>query len=278
METGPQASILQRALEKKKKDFPRLSIRWIAAKLDMSHVYLSYILKGKRPIPMEIIEPLCDILDVDNESRTQVYMQTMRSRGYRPPGSPVTRIQGWSLMTVKNFDLLKRWEPLAILLATQLKDYDGSVDFIAKRLDLPVYLVQSTLDLLQQKGFLVKNEGRLTASKFFYEFQSQYSKSDIRKYQRSVLSYTHRLIDFKTDEESLARRHLVSGVFTCSKETALKFKAQINDFVKACIEEGSASSAEEVYQLAVQLFPVSSCGTAKDPKLQEEYSITRQVK
>lgn len=258
MEKITAESVFNRAVQKKKKEFRHFSVRWMAKKLDVSHAYLSLILNGKRPIPLEKVEAICEILDIDEESRAHIYLQTFRGLGYRPAGqSRTVRIQGWNLVPLNNFDLISRWEPMAILLMVRLKNYDGTTEFIARRLGLPPFLVQMFFDLLYERGYLEKENGKIVSSRRFWEFQSQSSKESLRKYHRSVVEQALKVMDSKKDEAAVHRRHIVSGALTCSKTVAQRLKVKINDFMKECIEEGAASDAEEVYQLAVQLYPVT---------------------
>ncbi|KYG63979.1 hypothetical protein AZI86_14310 [Bdellovibrio bacteriovorus] len=212
-----------------------------------------------------MVEDLCEILDIDDESRSEIYVNTFKIHGYNPGAkSSVVRVHGWNLVSLKDFDVISRWEPMAILLVTRLNGYDGSLDFISSRLKLPRFFIQSVLDILHKKGFVIEVGGILKASEKYFEFQSKSSKQSVRKYHRSVVNYARNLMDHAVDERSLERRHIVSGAFTCSKENALRLKIKINDFLKECIEEGATTSPDDVYQLAVQFFPVTTEPRQKD--------------
>lgn len=258
MEKNNVESIFHRAIQKKKLEFRHFSLRWMAKRLDVSHAYLSLIINGKRPVPLEKVEAICEILDLDHENRAQIYAETFRGLGYRP-GTPsrTVRIYGWRLASVHNFDLISRWEPMAIMLMVRLRGFDGTAEYISRRTGFPNAFVQQILDLLCERGYLEKHNGKIRAEGRFWEFQSQSSKEDLRKYHRSVLAQAMKLMDTRTDTAALERRHIASGALYCSQEIAQKLKVKINEFMKECIEEGAVSSAEEVYQLAVQFFPVT---------------------
>ncbi|RYZ97358.1 MAG: XRE family transcriptional regulator, partial [Proteobacteria bacterium] len=67
--THPQATILQKFLKKKKAERAGYSLSVLARRVDLSASFLSQIINGQRPIPLENFEALCSALDLDKESR-----------------------------------------------------------------------------------------------------------------------------------------------------------------------------------------------------------------
>lgn len=262
MSSKSGSAVIQKAFAKKKKDFKGFSMRWMASQLGISHVYLSHILRGLRPIPVNIVEPLCAVLDLDSVAKAKVFNDAFSSKGYRPlSDSKKSRLQSgknWNLVPLKDFELLSRWETMAILMTTLLAAYDGTNEFIAERLFLPKVLVNSVTDVLHKKGYLVLKNGKLVASDRYYEYQSLSSREQIRKYHKSVLGKAKEVLEQKTDETSREKRLITSASVTCSKEDVARLKNKMADFLKEFVEESASSRADEVYQIGLQFFPVTN--------------------
>ncbi len=252
--------LLQRILAKKKKDFKGFSLRWIALQLGISHVYLSQMLKGTRPLALNIVEPLCEILDIDIETKAKVIDEIFNKKGYRPLSvSKRSRIQNqahWHLLPVKDLDLISTWETLAIVQTTLLRTYDGTPEFIGNRLFLPPQRVKSILDRLIERGYVQIKNGKPSATNEFYEIQSRASKDQIRSYHKSVMMKAQDALN-QHDEVSLKERLITSAVFTTSNENVPYLKNKIADFLKQLIEESSLMPPDCVYQFGIQFFPVT---------------------
>lgn len=252
--------LLQRVLAKKKKDFKGLSLRWLAEQLGISHVYLSHMLRGTRPIALNIVEPLCQILDLDLETKAKLIDEIFKEKGFKPlsasKNKKIRTEANWHLFPVKDLDLVSTWETLAILQTTLLKKYDGTPEFIGKRLFLPTQRVKQILERLIEKGYVQLKSGKISATEAFYEIQSHASKDQIRSYHKSVMMKAQEVLNQK-DETALAERLVTSAAFTCSKDDVARLKNKIADFLKELIEESASMEPESVYQIGLQFFPVT---------------------
>lgn len=268
LETNSGAALIRKAFDRKKKDFRGFSLRWTASQLDISHVYLSHIIRGLRPIPVNIVEPLCAILDLDPETRSKIYIEALRSQGFNPPSKSEKGYQSketWNLVPLKDFDLISRWEPMAILMLTLTDSYDGTSNFIADRLNLAKALVVQIMEMLYKKGYLTYKNNKLVASDSFIEFQTGSSREQLYQYHRSVMAKVWQIHETKKDTESRDSRHITSAVVTCSKKDLPRLKMKMAEFLKEFVEDAASSKPEEVYQVAVQFFPLSEQITSKKP-------------
>lgn len=262
--SSPARIVLRKAVERKKKDFRKFSIRWLAGQVGVSHAYLSQILSGKRDLPMRLVEPLSRHLDLDAPARASIVSELVRANGIQSV-SPVVRRKSrqipiaWDLAPIKDFDLLTRWEYFAILQCTKLDGFDGSAEFVANELLLPKATVEATFLLLQKRGYLEADPKQgIRMSKAFFEFQSRGTKDQLRSYHKSVLQKARDVLETQQSEKAVSQRLITSATVTCSSDRVEELKLRFAEFLRDFVEEASESdSSDVIYQIGIQFFPVS---------------------
>lgn len=260
------SEIIMKSVDRKKKEFPRFSIRWMAPKLGISHVYLGYILKGQRAVPLKMVEPLCEILDIDDNNKSRIYRDLLSSQGFEPLSKssnvPAPQPQEmdleWQLLSEKDFSFIAGWETTAIMLATQLQSYDGTPGFVAKYLGLPESLVSELFQVLFEKDFMTVVDGKAQVTAKFYEFQTKRSIDLLWKYSHSVTQKALTTLEEKKTPEDRARRLFTGATVTCSAADLDRLKELLNSSLRQFLQEVTKSKSEEVYQINLQFFPLSS--------------------
>ena len=254
-------TVFKKAIDRKKQDFPGFSFRWMAQQLDMSHTYLHQIVAGSRPVPVQLIDRLCEILDIDSETRALIYQDVLKTKSFcPPPNGHSTKSESqneWRLAPKKDFDLLLRWETLPVLWSTLLVDFDGTPEFIARKLNLNVYAAATLMKDLEERGYLRQGPNGLEMSHRYFEFQSKLSKEQIRNYHKLSLERATKELSERTAESDVEKRLMNSSVFTCKKSDVPLIKSKISQFLKELIETHSDETPEEIYQFSLQFFPIS---------------------
>jgi len=263
------SEVLLRFFEKKKAERRGFSVRSLALRLNLSPSFTSQVLNGRRSVPLELAEQLCAALDLDKETRDDVFSKLFRERGL---SQKVARLSGipndetpnerneadWKLRPKQQFDVLVDWTGLAILDATLLVDYDGSPDFIASRLNLSLESVRETLDHLIKNGLLVLRDGVLKKTDFFLEFNSGKNQEEIRAFHKQHLENAKRILTDQVSDEDRERRLITGLTITASEKKVAWAKIALNSFMRHLATDLGSSEAEDVYHLAIQLFPLTN--------------------
>lgn len=237
-------------------------MRWMAKKLNVSHAYISQILNGHRKIPMDLVQPLSEILDLDAEARTRIYHEVFQGKG--GPFSKQTRSRkslspssDWELVPLKDIELISDAETTTILMSTLLDEYDGTAAYIAKKTKRPLAKVNSRMQILKARGYLSMQGGVLKVSQAFFELQSHGGKEHLRKHHRAILESAINTLETKKSEEDLENRIITSATIACSKQDIARLKIKIADFLKEFVEEAASGPSNEIYHLGIQFFPGS---------------------
>lgn len=261
-------SILKTHFLKKKESSRAFSLRKMAKQLEISPTHLSQIINGRRNLPVPLLHPMCVLLDIDHEKEEVLNAEILKIQGWhQPPSNALKNYEKsfvshgenqWPTPNPDDFELFEDYRVLAILEATQLKDYDGSVTFLADRLQIKSDFVLKTLSTLKAKNFIVeKTPGVLIKTNALMEIQSRRNKKSIAAFHCSILDKAKEVLQEKVSDEDFQARNVSGFTFTCAKSHIPLLRAQVSEFLKSLAMETKDLPAEELYQLSVQLFPLT---------------------
>lgn len=250
-------------LEHKQKD--TLSLRKWAELCGIDSSTLTLILQSKRLVPQKHLKKIAESLNFDSLKQSQLD-NAFRSDLLKKKGidQSVSEFQGSEKDINEIYEviegdaiLLKNWFYIALLEYSLCKDFKEDFDFLAKKFLLPKTEIQKALHELEQEGYLVRKKGILKKQNKKMRIPTTRSRQLIRNFHIQMLDRAKYQLQTKSDRESFERR-LVTG-YTISANTKQLSKAKLI-MEKALIEASttlSQGAPNEVYQLQLQLFPLS---------------------
>ncbi len=250
-------------MELKKKD--GLSLRKWSELCGVDSSTLMLILQSKRLVPQKHLAKIGASLNFDSLKQSQL-ANAFRSDLLRKKGIDQSlsdfRHEAKDLNEIYEVIegdaiLLKNWFYVALLEYSLCKDFKEDFDFLAKKFLLPKSEIQKALHELEQEGYLVRKNGVLKKQNKKMRIPTTRSRQLIRNFHIQMLDRAKNQLQTKIDKESFDRR-LVTG-YTISTNTKQLPKAKII-LEKALIEISTLLSQDtpnEVYQLQLQLFPLS---------------------
>lgn len=266
MNENIELKILKSSFEKKRRENPKFSLRWLASQLDLSPSMLSSIMSGKRSVPPYLLNKICDILDISNTERDQIIGSKLEQAGYsnknmsrlvadEPDSASVTQAE-WRKATALDMKAMTHWFHIAILEMTCTKSYDGTTEQIAERLNLPIDLVGRAFEDLKKAGLLIFFEGKWVKSVHLLEVQTQKSPDFIVRFHIDQMENAKINLTKKRNEDDISKRFISGITFTTSEEQIVKSRLKIINFLHQLSADFSSSSPEKVYHLGIQLFPL----------------------
>lgn len=259
--------LLKAHYDKKKSENPNFTLRLLAQKINMSPAYISLIFKGKRNLSFTYLERICTALDLDNDSRNELIIEYLKQDGLRNiadlPIREIGELEGLRNVQVspvgnKKFTLLTPWYMLPIIDSTLLKDYDGSAQWIAKKLNLDQATVEEAIMQLLNHSLLEDRDGKFLKKEANIEFRSGKNLEEIRSHHLEFLDLAREQLAIKTEKDDFERR-LISGMTVAiSKEKAKSFKYKLNQLLYSFLKEAQEDEdVSDVYRLSIQLFPLT---------------------
>lgn len=234
---------------KKSKTSPAFTIRSLARRLDVSPSFLSRVLNGKRTLPAALQKRLAEELGVDPE--------TLATGKKKRVTEATPAIDDWAIATNDAQQILRAWHFIPILELTDATGFDGSAAQISARLGLTPYATEMALAELERIGLIEAVDGRYRKTDKKLRITASRPNPLIRKFHDEMMERSQLLLRQPTNEEDLQRR-LISGItVTASPARVQEAKRKLNDCLYQIANDLLSAPGEEVYHLAVQLFPLT---------------------
>lgn len=256
------AALLRKYFDKKKKSSPGFSMRVLATRLDISPSFLSRVFAGKKAVPFPLLVRLAELLEIEPEM-----YEGLRDAHIVPVGGGKapkkgkaqleTELEDWELVGKEAFKVLRQWFYLPILEATKLKDFDGSLDFLSKRLGLTKAVTEIAVRELLSLGLLEETAQGLRKTGRRIRWASGKPSPEIRRFHAQMMERACQELEKATAEKDLERRLITGITVTAPAEAVGPTKAKIAEFIHGLANELGESGGSEVYQLSVQFFPLT---------------------
>jgi uncharacterized protein (TIGR02147 family) len=227
--------------------------------------FIKLVMDGNRNLGEESIDPLCDAMGLDR-GQTRFFRNLVafeqaanleeRNAAYRRLSSSKHFIAARHIEH-NMFEYLSAWYNPAIRELAGRADFEATPEWIAPRLLPPVSeeQVERSLELLFALGMLVRDEdGRVHRGEPSMMTGHEIGALAIGNYHRQMMERAVESILNVPHEH----RDISALTVTVRQEQVAELKSRIHAFREQLLEYGAASEGGEVvYQLNIQLFPLS---------------------
>ncbi len=242
---------LQSHFDIRSKRNTRYSLRAFAKLLGIDPSSLSQILSGKRGISLKQLNKFCTKLAASPDEIakiTQGYFYKMSGT------SPAPATNNYHQLTVDSFAVISEWYHYAILELTFVKGFSSHPQWISKMLGISVQETKTAIERLQRLQLLEEQNGKIRKTEaFLTNFSDGVTSSALKHFQRQVLQKAVESIDMVPQE----LKDITSITFPMDLKNIATARAKIKAFRRemcASLERGSPTI---VYNLAIQLYPIS---------------------
>ena len=229
-------------LNKQQKN-PKYSLRAYAKYLELNPGTLSAILAGKRTLPSAAVDLVAKKLGLNGTDLALFKDSTLTQKLNSEPSK---RLCENTMRT-----LFEEWEYFVILGVMRLKDFDGSLEWIANKAEISLErTVKCVSDLKSWQLVEMNDEGILERSHVRLYSHHDIPSDAIRSAHVSSLEMAGRKIhSVPVDQRdySFATMALDEKGFKTIKKKILKLRNELNEFSETCSEE-------KLYRFSVQFF------------------------
>lgn len=245
--TGMQNAqkLLITELNKRKEINPNFSMRSFAKWLGVSPAQLSQMMAGKRPITLKSMRKISERLGLSPHERNDLAGSLLQ-----------TQMDGDEKQVLRlredQFHLIADWYHMAILSLTHFKKAQADPRWIARRLGISIEQAHQALLRLERLG-IIQTKPKFKQISEPIEMVSEVPSEAIRKYHIQNLN----LAIEKIEMVEVKKRQFQSLSIPLNPEKIEPFKKLIDNFLAATAELSRQHDGQEVYNLNVQLFPVT---------------------
>lgn len=231
----------------------------------MSQPQLSRILNGSRSVTVKQAQKLSLLLNLDQETGKQL-LESVILNAKNVDLKLVEKIEKDKQkrdskkavdLDIEKFITVSKWYHLPLFALVTTSDFKNNPTWIAERLGITTQEAREAVERLIVVGFLKIEDGKLVPANQHVNLVTKNSKTAVREHHAQMMNHAKETMMGQTDDKAFALRE-ISGVsvavdtknIPAAKDLVRKFKSEM----AALLSEGSAN---EVYQLNVQLFPLS---------------------
>ncbi len=262
--------LLRLHLEAKQKINPRLSLRYLARKLDLSPSYLSKVFAGLKPLPLKRLRVLAAAMDLDpialrglerailriqalgEDTQENLDLETESEAGTRSPLAP---LPSSAYQPSSDQIALDEWYYLPILDLVTCHGFEPS--WIGQRLGLRPEIAERAWNRLRECS-LVENQGgkwRKVTNKI--RFPAHRADSRIQRHHTKMLKKAADELAHRKTDGDFSQRLIVGASVATNEESYRRAEKYLEEALFKATDILSTGKADRVYYLAVQLFPLA---------------------
>lgn len=233
---------------------PQYSRRAYSKKLGLSAGAISELFNGQRKVSAKLAERVAGRLALDPQERAELFEHFPKRVRRFKRGSTDSIDPNYLQLSADQFRVIGDWYHFAILTLMRSKGFKNEVNWIANRLNLSPTITRTALERLKRLELVHDDgQGNLKRSKTRYRTSDDVANASVRRAHSEYLDRARNALDTLPVEE----RDFTSLMLTLSPEQLPRAKEMIRKFQDDLAAELEASPQPEVYQLCIQLFPLT---------------------
>lgn len=259
METTTQAyylSKMREGLSLKQRNNPHYSLRAYARDIGIHPATLSQIINGKRALPVKDSEKVIKKLNLGPKERSLFIDSLSKSKTYNQ--IKISDEDNRLLLDESYYKIIGEWEHYAVLELFNIEDFARTKEDIAFRLDLTPNRTDVVINNLMicrlvetdEEGKLVKIPSDVKTTE---DIVSQALRDSHKEAMQMGIA--------KIDEITVELRDFSSTTLAIDLQRLPEAKALIREFRLKMATLVKQGNRKEVYQLAVQFYPLSNMKT-----------------
>jgi len=257
-------SLLEREFAKRSRESAKYSLRSFAKDLCLSPSTLSRVLNGKRQIPRTKVNAVLNNLKLSPKEES-VFLESF---SLRPPTSSNLNSQEAANhsstleLSEMHYQILAEWEHFAILSLLKIQKYQSSISEIGKKLGISIPQVSAALTRLKAASLVTFLKNKWSRTPLKLKSSEDVLSRALQKAHREELS----IAQTKLQEIEVSMRDFSSitmAIDTSRLDDAKKLIRKFRQEMSALLESDDAT---EVYQLGIQLYPLTKINHIAETK------------
>ena len=244
---------MREGLSLKQRNNPHYSLRAYARDIGIHPATLSQIINGKRPLPVKDSENVIKKLNLAPKEKA-MFLDSLHRRTSSLSRIKVSEDHDRLLLDESYYKIIAEWEHFAVLELFHIREFKRTREDIAQRLDLTLNRADVVINNLVTCGLMeTDNEGRLVKVHSDVKTADDISSQALRESHRETLE----IAATKIDNIPVELRDFSSLTLAIDIQKIPDAKRIIREFRQKMMALFSEGERTEVYEVAIQLFPVT---------------------
>ena len=258
---------LQAAAAKLKQERAGMSLRAVAARLEISPSYWSKILRGERQISQQLLPRIVKVLKFDVQQTAELQKKILQeiesqryspSTGLRTADQTKSPVADYKVMGESHHWLHTEWFYIPVLNAVTLTPAPNAA-MISQRLKLSPRQTADALGRLTNAGLVqALADGTHQRTEMAIRFTTLRSEKVIRDFQARMIGLAQNELTSPHAGATVEGRHISSVCFAGDKQKLDEARLILEEALfKAANLMAESDQCGEIYQLNLQLFPLT---------------------
>jgi uncharacterized protein (TIGR02147 family) len=245
--------LLRQKLTEAQQNNPRYSLRAFAGRTGLAPGALSAILNGKRSVSPKLATKICQALLLDPQERGEILRHFSRRESVSFPKDGDLEPK-YRELSAAQFRIVSEWQHFAILSLLNTRGFKSDPEWIARRLGITTTAAKTAIERLMSLEMLtLKNGKKLVRSDSPFRTSDDLADVSIRKSHEEGLD----LAKDSLRKHPLTERDHSTITMAIDPARIAEAKARIRAFQDDLSELMESGHQQEVYRLAIQLFPLT---------------------
>jgi uncharacterized protein (TIGR02147 family) len=257
-----QRKVGERLLELQHRN-PAFSIRAFSRRLGVSPATLSRLLSGKRRVSRDLAARIVDGLELGPADADAILsLFPVRERGTAAARGARTATRDTLELTMDHYQLVAEWQHFALRALLRTPEARRSPsrsrpEWLADRLGIPVSTARTALERLLRLGMVARTPGgALRATDETYSSPDGTPSVTVRRNHAQHLELARASLD-RDPVEARDFTNLTIAISPARLPRARKAIRKFRRELERLLEDDSGEGRSEVYNLAIQLFPLT---------------------
>jgi uncharacterized protein (TIGR02147 family) len=221
------------------------------------------LLSGKKKISVGRALEVSGNLKLESEDQQRLIAAVLEDEGVALRGElPNPDLQNFDRISL---EVLKDWYYLPILDLSTTKGFKSEATWMANRLGINVNLVKEALEKLQEIGLLEVIDGRYRKTEKRFHLPTKKSAPAVRLHHLNMMGQAKRHLE-DSGSENFADRMICSVTVAADSRRIREARQRVLEFQKQLAQFLAEGESDEVYQINLQLFPLTQIKRKKGRK------------
>lgn len=229
------------------------SLRAFARDLKIHPSTLSQVLNGKRKLPLKNLQKITQALELSPIEATLFCESLTKEKTKLDQISISAELFERRMIDETHYNIISEWEYYAVLSLVETEDFQNSFEYIAMKLKISPSRAKQVVENLVEAGMLDTTGAAFKLTQNSLRTTEDVASSALKKSHKETLD----LGKIKLDEVELMLRDFSSMTLAVDPNKISEAKTIIREFRQKMATLLRDGQKREVYQLAIQLYPLT---------------------
>lgn len=246
--------VLKDRLSLRKRKSSGYSLRAYARDLDLHPAALSEILRGSRELPLKYSNGVVDKLALTPKEKT-LFLESLYRAKVHLDGIPLDFDESKYLLDESYFKIIAEWEHYAVLTLFDIKSFVCNIASVSDALGIDALRSEVVINNLLRAGLISKSDedGSYVNTHAKVKTTEDVSSPALRQAHLETLDIGKN----KMASVAVEQRDFSSICIAIDPDRVIEAKVIIREFRRKMESLFSSSEKKQVYQLAIQFYPIT---------------------